>query len=62
MAFFVKRYSGDEETGREVGLVSARLKAGETEWPFASVFLNAPDRCQCCVALYYDKEEEVMLA
>ena len=43
------------EPGRCTGLVSARLSKGATsQWPVASVQLDAPDRCQCCTAYYRD--------
>ena len=42
--------------GREAALVYARLEANATAWPYAEVFYNVPNRCQCCIAFYRDEE------
>lgn len=51
------RYSTNcGEEGRCVGLVDARLTPGADNWTTAKVQLDAPDRCQCCTALYLDRQ------
>eukprot|EP00038_Savillea_parva_P001532 m.104777 g.104777 ORF g.104777 m.104777 type:complete len:879 (-) comp10537_c0_seq2:67-2703(-) len=48
------------EPGRCTGLVDARLAPGAKEWTTARVQLDAPDRCQCCTALYLDRTSGVL--
>lgn len=53
-------FSGDGEIGREVGLATARMPAGGSKFPNASVFLDAPDRCQCCPSFFLDPDSKVL--
>jgi len=48
------------EPGRCVGLVDARLAPGAKEWTTARVQLDAPDRCQCCTALWLDRSSGIL--
>jgi len=48
------------EPGRCVGLVQSRLTPGATEWTEAEITLDAPDRCQCCTAMYFDRPSGVL--
>jgi formylglycine-generating enzyme required for sulfatase activity len=49
-------YSCWEEPGREVSLLGSRLRLGSAEWEPASLFWDAPDRCDCCPAMWCDGE------
>ena len=48
------------EPGRCTGLVDARLAPGAENWTVARVQLDAPDRCQCCTALFFDRDSGVL--
>jgi len=48
------------EPGRCVGLVQSRLKPDADEWTLAEPTLDAPDRCQCCTAMYFDRPSGVL--
>lgn len=48
------------EPGRCVGLVQSRLVPGADEWTVAEPTLDAPDRCQCCTAMYFDRPSGVL--
>merc|ERR1719199_2297138 len=48
------------EPGRCVGLVQSRLTRGAAEWTEAEPTLDAPDRCQCCTAMYFDRPSGIL--
>lgn len=47
-------YSTREETGRELGVVAARLRNGAEEWDSAAPFWDAPDRNDHGSEIYWD--------
>lgn len=49
-------FSTDDESGREMTILSSRLKAGKTEWEEPSEFFNVPDRNMTGSSLFYDGE------
>jgi hypothetical protein len=52
-------YTCAEERGREVGLLSSRLRHGEEEWEEASVFWDTPDRNDHTPALWFDGQQTI---
>lgn len=52
-------FSTEEEKGREMVVLSSRLKAGSNEWEKARLFYHVPDRNLTGSALYHDKEGTV---
>ena len=49
-------FSTEEEKGREMVVLSSRLKAGSNEWEKAQLFYHVPDRNLTGSALYHDKK------
>lgn len=49
-------FSTKEEKGREMVVLSSRLKAGSNEWEEARLFYHVPDRNLTGCALFHDKE------
>lgn len=49
-------FSTKEEKGREMIVLTSRLKAGSNEWEEAKLFYHVPDRNLTGCALYHDKE------
>jgi sulfatase modifying factor 1 len=49
-------FSTDDESGREMTILSSRLKAGKTEWEEPAEFFNVPDRNMTGSSLFYDEE------
>ncbi len=47
-------YSTDEENGREMAVLSSRLRAGRTEWEEPRLFFKVPDRNMTGTALFND--------
>ncbi len=47
-------FSADHENGREMVVLSSRLRPGETQWERASLFFKVPDRNMTGTALFND--------
>jgi sulfatase modifying factor 1 len=52
-------YTCMEETGRELGIVASRLRAGSGEWEPAAPFWDAPDRNDHAPALWFDGNKTI---
>ncbi|ERJ60961.1 SUMF1/EgtB/PvdO family nonheme iron enzyme [Sphingobacterium paucimobilis] len=53
-------FSTDDEKGREMTVLSSRLKEGTTSWTSPSLFFNVPDRNMTGSSLFYDQEADVI--
>ena len=49
-------FSTDSEFGREMIILSSRLKAGENEWTAPREFFKVPDRNMTGLSLFYDEK------
>lgn len=53
-------FSTEDEKGREMTILSSRLKAGTSEWTEPELFFKVPDRNMTGSALYYDATNGVL--
>lgn len=54
-------FSTNDEAGREMTILSGRLRAGQTEWEPAREFLRVPDRNLTGSSLFCDKESGTLV-
>ena len=54
-------FSTDSEFSREMTILSARLRAGSTQWDAPEQFFKIPDRNMTGLSLYYDQTEQAII-
>jgi formylglycine-generating enzyme required for sulfatase activity len=52
---FVTWYSTNEEQGRELSIVAARLKRGDDAWSAPEIFFKVPDRNMHATSVFWDR-------